>query len=101
MLASCREALGIVNLEAMAAGKATIATRVGGVPEIIEHGRNGLLVPAGDVNALAGAMSQLIADAAFRRRLGDAGRKISDQFSWTQIVVQYEAIYCRSLQARS
>jgi glycosyltransferase involved in cell wall biosynthesis len=59
-------------VESLAVGTPVIATRVGGVPEVVEDGVNGLLVPPGDVEALAAAISRFAADAELRRRLRDA-----------------------------
>jgi glycosyltransferase involved in cell wall biosynthesis len=61
-------------LEAMAAGLPVIATQVGGVAEIVEHDRTGLLVPPDDPHALAAALARLAGDRRLRRRLGDAAR---------------------------
>jgi glycosyltransferase involved in cell wall biosynthesis len=61
-------------LEAMAAGLPIVATRVGGIPEVIEHERNGLLVEPGDAEQLSRALELLLADGDLRRRLGAAGR---------------------------
>ena len=75
VLPSLRKAGPIAVLEAMAHRRPVIATPVGGVPEIIEHNQQGLLVPVGDVNALADAMARLVNDAPLRRALGDAAIK--------------------------
>jgi len=75
VLPSRQEPQGIVNLEAMAAGKAVLASRVGGVPEIVQDDETGLLVPAEDVPALAQAIARLADDASLRQRLGAAGRE--------------------------
>jgi glycosyltransferase involved in cell wall biosynthesis len=56
-------------IEAMAAGLPVVATNVGGIPEIVEHGRNGLLVPPGDPQALAAAIERFFADDELRGRL--------------------------------
>jgi glycosyltransferase involved in cell wall biosynthesis len=63
-----------VLLEAMASGTAVVATAVGGVPEVVRSGDNGLLVPANDVNALAGGIAELSIDQELRQRLGRSGR---------------------------
>ena len=75
VLPSRAENLPMAILEGFARGIAVIATPVGAIPEVIKHGRNGLIVPAGDVPALAEALALLISDAELRRRLGDAARK--------------------------
>lgn len=83
-----------VLLEAMAAGLPVISTSVGGVPEIVSHESTGLLVPAGDVAALAGAIERLVSDAALRRRLGEAGReRVQARFSATQWVNRLYDLY--------
>ncbi len=63
-----------VLLEAMASGTAVVATAVGGVPEVVRSGDNGLLVPANDVNALAGGIAELSINQELRQRLGSRGR---------------------------
>ena len=63
-----------VLLEAMASGTAVVATAVGGVPEVVRSGDNGLLVPASDVNALAGGIAELSINPELRQRLGRSGR---------------------------
>lgn len=67
-----QEPLGLVVLEALACGVPVIASRVGGIPEMIEHGKTGLLVPEGDPAALAGAIDHLLADPAVYRTIRGA-----------------------------
>lgn len=93
VLPSRQEPQGIVNLEAMAAGKAVLASRVGGVPEIVRDGETGMLVPAEDVPALAQAITRLAADAPLRQTLGAAGRERAKAFDWDAIAQQYLSIY--------
>lgn len=66
---TCREAFGLVLIEAMSMGKPVIATSVGGIPEIIEHGENGLMVPPGDSSALARAIGELTEIPSLREEL--------------------------------
>jgi len=93
VLPSRMEPLGIVNLEAMAAGKPVIASRVGGVPEIVIEGETGLLFPAENDRALAAALARLASDTALRERLGAAGRRAAGEFTWPAIAGQYSRIY--------
>lgn len=102
VLSSRLEPLGIVNLEAMAAGKAVLATRVGGVPEIIKHNETGLLVSAEDSSALANGMAELITNATLRRQLAAAGRQTINSFAWESVAQRYGQIYqqCIAVRAR-
>jgi glycosyltransferase involved in cell wall biosynthesis/SAM-dependent methyltransferase len=74
-LPSRSEGFGLALLEAMAQGKPVVATRVGGIPELVADGETGLLVPPGDVRALAAAVDSLLADPEQARRLGENGRR--------------------------
>lgn len=79
---TCEEGMGLVLLEAMSRGIPVIASRVGGVPEVVEDRVNGLLVPSEDANALAGALERILIDPALRKRMGSAARaSIDDRFS--------------------
>ncbi len=81
------EGLGVSLLQASAAGVPIVASRAGGIGEAVRDGVNGLLVPAGDSAALGAAISGLLADADFRRRLGAGGRElILDEFSSEEMV---------------
>jgi glycosyltransferase involved in cell wall biosynthesis len=75
VLPSFIENLPMVIIEAFAYGLAVIATPVGAVPEVVDHARNGLLVPAGEVDALAGALTRLLDDEGLRLRLGETARR--------------------------
>ena len=92
-LPSRHEPMGIVNLEAMAAGRAVIASRVGGVPELVGDGQNGLLVPPDDAPALAVALARLVNDAALNARLGANGARRVRDFDWDAIAAQYLDVY--------
>ena len=80
------EAFGMVLLEAMAAGVPTLATAVGGVPEVLADGRAGVLVPYGDPDAMAAALLRLWTDPEERRRLVDAGKARVAEFTWDRSV---------------
>ena len=100
VLPSLSEGLSNSLLESMAAGVPVIAANVGGNPEIIEHGVSGLLVPPRDAAALAGAMSNLLADADLTSRLGQAGRqRVSELFSVERSVGETERFYERLMEA--
>jgi glycosyltransferase involved in cell wall biosynthesis len=91
---SRREGLGVAALEALACGRPIVASNVGGLGHVVVDGRNGLLVPPGDVAALSGALGRLLTDAAFRERAGAEGpRRIREGFHVDQMVAGYEALY--------
>jgi len=77
VLPSGAEAMPLVIPEAWAAGLPVVATRVGGIPDMVEHGKTGLLVEPGDVDGLAVRVRQLLADRALARGLGRAGRELA------------------------
>ncbi|MBI5211570.1 MAG: glycosyltransferase family 4 protein [Elusimicrobia bacterium] len=98
VLPSRRETLGMALLEAMACGKACVASRVGGVPELAADKKHALLVPPGDVEALARAMGLLASDPGERKRLGTSARERSRRFQWGGVAASYAAIYERVLR---
>ena len=93
VLPSRQEPMGIVNLEAMAAGKAVVASRTGGVPELVIDGETGLLLPPGEPGPLAEALQRMAGDAALRERMGAAGRERVRQFTWQAVAGSYRTIY--------
>jgi glycogen synthase len=97
VLPSRQEPMGIVNLEAMASGKAVIASRTGGVPEIVIENETGLLVPPADATALAEALRRLADNDLLRARLGMAGEKRAENFTWAAIANSYRHIYEKAL----
>jgi glycosyltransferase involved in cell wall biosynthesis len=98
VLPSRSEALPNALLEAMAAGLPVVASAVGGILEVLEDGKTGLLVPAGDSQALAGALSRLMADAALAERLGAAARAyVETRYSFDRMVASFENIYLTRL----
>lgn len=101
-LSSISEGLPVSLLEAMAAGKPVVATRVGGIPEVVSDRREGLLVPSGDPKALAGAIHELACDPELACRLGQqASEKVAAEYSIAATVRTLEEVYCSLLdQAR-
>ncbi len=88
------EGLGVSLLQASSAGIPVIASRVGGIPEAVRDGINGLLVPPGDVPALGAAVDQLLRDPELARRLGRGGRVLmSAEFSIPAMVEGNLAVY--------
>lgn len=92
-LASQMEPLGIAALEAMAAGLPVVATAVGGLTEIVQHDKTGLLVPPADVSALAAALERLLLSAEDRRRLGRAGQVAAADMRIEAMTEHYFQLY--------
>jgi|GEM_PF-515266 len=96
VLASHYEGMGRVLLEAQAAGKPVVATRAGGIPDIVNDGETGYLVPPGASDAFAAAVERLVADAALRQRMGAAAaRWVTERFSSRRMCEQIQALYAR------
>jgi glycosyltransferase involved in cell wall biosynthesis len=91
---SLSEGFGLAVLEAMAMGRPCVASRTGGLPEIVEHEGSGLLVPPADAGALANALRRLAADPALRERMGRRGRAIAEaQFDVRETARLFSGLY--------
>jgi len=94
------ESAGIVLLEAMAAGTAVVASDVAGHRERVTDGREGLLVPARDVRALAAALRTLVDDGSARQRLAAAAARTADGYDWEVVADAHEALYDEVVRRR-
>jgi len=93
-LTSNSEGMPNAVLEAMAAGLPVVASRVGGIPQVVEHGVTGLLFPPGDENAFADALRQLLNDPERAQSMGAAGQqKVTSEFSPQVILPMFESYY--------
>jgi N-acetyl-alpha-D-glucosaminyl L-malate synthase BshA len=101
LLPSANESFGLAALEALACAVPVIATAVGGLPEVVDHGATGFLLPVGDVEGMAAAAIELLTDearhAAFSR---EARRQAVERFDEDKIVARYREVYERTLAAR-
>jgi glycosyltransferase involved in cell wall biosynthesis len=90
----CLETFGLVVLEAMAAGRAVIASRIGGLPEVVEDGETGFLVTPGDVDELHDRLAALLNDPGRADRMGRAAREVALQrFTWRACAARCLAAY--------
>ena len=97
-----RSRLGAHHAEAMARGKAVVASAVGGLANLIENGRTGVLVPPGDVDALRAAIESLLADPLRRRRLGAAAReRIESFYGWERVTDATLQAYLAAVDGQS
>jgi len=97
-LSSLNEGTPVAMIEAMAAGKAVVATNVGGVADVIEDGRTGVLVPPGDAQRLADAFVRLAKDRVARHRLGRAARdSVAARFAHERLVDDMDRLYASAL----
>ena len=93
-----RESFGVAAVEASACGLPVIASRVGGLPEVVVDGQTGLLVPPGDVDALAAAMARLLSEPELRARMGRAGRQfVLEHYRWADNASLMEQLYTEVL----
>ena len=101
VLPSLNEGMGRVLVEAMAAGKPIVASNVGGIPDLVQHDHNGLLVPPGDEKALAAGIKQLINDPEKAKMMGQRGRELCHQFSLEAMIEKIDALYMGLSQIES
>jgi glycosyltransferase involved in cell wall biosynthesis len=95
---SRREPFANVNLEALAAGRPIIATRVGGNIEVVRNGYNGFLVPSEDPFKLGEAMVTLYKDKGLIKKMSGRSRKIAERYEWNSIVEKYINLYEKLLK---
>jgi N-acetyl-alpha-D-glucosaminyl L-malate synthase BshA len=99
LLPSELESFGLVALEAMACEVPVIATRVGGLPEVVRHGVDGFLYGVGDVGSMAEGCLSILNNPQVREKLGKAARERANQnFCASNIVLQYEDLYARTIE---
>jgi N-acetyl-alpha-D-glucosaminyl L-malate synthase BshA len=102
LLPSELESFGLAALEGMACEVVPIATRVGGIPELIEHGQSGYLADVGDVDAMARYAIELLSDETSLRKMAKASRAVAQsRFCASRIIPQYEEFYRRVLERAS
>ena len=94
LLPSSQESFGLAALEAMACEVPVVASRVGGLPEVIAHGESGFLHAPGDLDGMAGSAVRLLTDQGLHRRITDAARgAVHERFCEVKIIPMYEAFY--------
>ena len=89
VLPSLAEAQSVVALEAQVCGVPVVASNVGGIPEVVEHGRNGFLVPAGNSSAMAAAIGRLCEDDELRRQMSQQARLAAGRFAWPPLLERF------------
>jgi glycosyltransferase involved in cell wall biosynthesis len=101
LLPSLWEGLPVSILEAMAMKKPVIATSVGGIPELVDHKKTGILIPPGDPEALADAVIFLLDNPAIAANMGSAGyERVQQEFSIQTLVAKTEAVYEQLIERR-
>jgi glycosyltransferase involved in cell wall biosynthesis len=101
VMSSYTESFPNAILEAMAMGKPVVATNVGGIPEVVEEGQTGFLIPARDPKAIAERVLSLCRDSARRLQMGRAARaRVESNFTVQAVTAKLETIYFRSLRER-
>jgi glycosyltransferase involved in cell wall biosynthesis len=101
VLSSVNEGTPVVAIEALAAARPVVATRVGGVPDVVTDGVDGFLVEHGDVEALAERLARLAADPELRRAMGEAGRaRVLPRYAVSRLIDDIDRLYRSLLEAR-
>ncbi len=101
VLPSFYEGMGRVLLEAMAMGKPVVASAVGGIPDLVHHGQNGLLVTPGNISEVKSCLLRLLLDPRLAKKMGDEGRKrINEEFSARRMAQSIEMVYRELLQRK-
>ncbi|MGQ9780426.1 MAG: glycogen synthase [Bacillota bacterium] len=93
------EPFGLINLEAMACGRPVVASRTGGIPEVVADGVTGILVPPGEPRDLADAVSALLADPQRAATMGAAGRRrVEEEFTWEKVARKTLGVYTEAME---
>ena len=100
VLPSLNEGMGRVLVEAMAAAKPVVASRVGGIPDLVKHGQNGLLVEPGDIEGLSLAIRKLLIDTKMRDEMGRRGKTMALDFGVEKMVEKIDALYSSLCQRK-
>jgi alpha-maltose-1-phosphate synthase len=96
---SVYEPFGLINLEAMACETAVVASAVGGIVEVVEDGKTGILVPPAQPDVLADAIGRVLASPERAREMGRAGRRrVEAQFSWASIAERTQQVYAEAIE---
>src|SRR5262249_34578386 len=101
VVSSRNEGTPVSAIEAMASGRPVVATRVGGLPDLIDDGNTGYLVPSEDAAALAAAIVKVLRDPEAAERMGEAARaRVSERFRAERLVADLEALYTELLEGK-
>jgi len=87
------ESFGIVNLEAMACGVPLVASKIGGVPDVVKNGENGLLVPPKNSDALGDAIMSLLENEEIRKKMGKKGKEMVKNYAWDKVAEMTGRVY--------
>jgi len=102
VLPSANEGTPVSAIEALASGKPVVATRVGGVPDVVRDGVDGFLVEPGDVEGLAQRLGELAADPDLTRTMGEAGKtRVLERYSVARLIDDVDALYRRLLEEKA